>query len=148
VGADGSAADILKLPAPGSRNPMTPEVIAQGLHRARMDGQAVFKLAVRIVPDAIRQVVQTAGMTLDDIAWFVPHQANQRIIEAIARGTHVPLERFVSTIDRYGNTSSASIPLSLAEARRDGRLKHGDHVVLVAFGGGFTWSACALTWGP
>jgi 3-oxoacyl-[acyl-carrier-protein] synthase-3 len=148
VGADGSAADILKLPAPGSRHPITLEAIAAGLHRARMDGQAVFKLAVRIVPEAIRQVVAGAGMILDDIAWFVPHQANQRIIEAIARATNLPLDRFVSTIEHYGNTSSASIPLSLAAARADGRLKSGDHTVLVAFGGGFTWSACVLTWGP
>ncbi len=147
VGADGSAADILKLPSPGSRIPPSPEAIAQGLHRARMDGHSVFKLAVRIVPEAITSVVGAAGMTLDDIAWFVPHQANQRIIEAVARGTGVPLERFVSTIEQYGNTSSASVPLSLWEARRDGRLKDGDHIVLVAFGGGFTWSACVLTWG-
>jgi 3-oxoacyl-[acyl-carrier-protein] synthase-3 len=148
VGADGSAADLLILPSPGSRIPPSAEAIAKGLHRARMDGQAVFKLAVRIVPDAIAQVVARAGLTLDDIAWIVPHQANQRIIEAIARGINLPLERFVSTIDRYGNTSSASIPLSLWEARTDGRLQAGDHIVLVAFGGGFTWSAVAMTWGP
>jgi 3-oxoacyl-[acyl-carrier-protein] synthase-3 len=92
-------------------------------------------------------VVSKAGMTLDDIAWVVPHQANQRIIEAIARGVDLPLERFISTIDHYGNTSSASIPLCLWEARGDGRLKDGDHIVLVAFGGGFTWSAVVLTWG-
>jgi 3-oxoacyl-[acyl-carrier-protein] synthase-3 len=147
VGADGSAADILKLPSPGSRIPMTEDTIAKGLHRARMDGSSVFKLAVRIVPEAIGQVVRQAGMTMDDIAWIVPHQANQRIIEAIARATDVPLGRFISTIERYGNTSSASIPLSLWEARRDGRLKDGDHVVLVAFGGGFTWSGMVLTWG-
>lgn len=147
VGADGSAADILKLPSPGSRIPATPEAIRKGLHRARMDGQAVFKLAVRIVPDAIRQVTAAAGLRLEDLDWVVPHQANQRIIEAIAKGLELPLERFVSTIDRYGNTSSASIPLSLWEARRDGRLKDGDHVVLIAFGGGFTWSGCLVTWG-
>ncbi|MDR7486237.1 MAG: beta-ketoacyl-ACP synthase III [Armatimonadota bacterium] len=147
VGADGSAGDLLKLPAGGSRLPMSQEVIAQRLHRARMDGQAVFKLAVRVVPDAIRQVVAAAGMTLDDIAWIVPHQANQRIIEAIARAMGLPLERFVCTIERYGNTSSASVPLSLWEALRDGRIRDGDHLVLVAFGGGFTWSACVLTWG-
>jgi 3-oxoacyl-[acyl-carrier-protein] synthase-3 len=147
VGADGSAADILKLPSPGSRIPMTLEAIAQQQHRARMDGQAVFKLAVRIVPEAIRTVVERAGMVMDDIDLIVPHQANQRIIEAIAKATGLPLERVVSTIDRYGNTSSASIPLSLWEARRDGRLHDGDHVVLVAFGGGFTWAGCVLTWG-
>ncbi|MGQ0567922.1 MAG: beta-ketoacyl-ACP synthase III [Armatimonadota bacterium] len=147
VGADGSAGDMIKLPAGGSRIPMSHEAIAQRLHRARMDGQAVFKLAVRIVPDAIRQVVRVAEMTLDDIAWIVPHQANQRITEAVAKAIGLPQARFVSTIEQYGNTSSASVPISLWEARRDGRIKDGDHLVLVAFGGGFTWAACVLTWG-
>lgn len=147
VGADGSAGDILMLPAGGSRIPISPDAIARRLHRARMDGHAVFKLAVRIIPDAIRQVVAAAGMSLDEIAWFVPHQANQRIIEAIARALDVPLERFISTIEHYGNTSSASVPISIWEARRDGRLKDSDNLVLAAFAGGFTWSACVLTWG-
>lgn len=147
VGADGSAGDMIKLPAGGSRIPMSHEAIAQRLHRARMDGQAVFKLAVRIVPDAIRQVVQVAEMTLGDIAWIVPHQANQRITEAVAKAIGLPQARFVSTIEQYGNTSSASVPISMWEARRDGRIKDGDHLVLVAFGGGFTWAACVLTWG-
>ena len=147
VGADGSAADLLKLPAGGSRIPMSTEAIAQNLHRARMDGQGVFKLAVRVVPGAIREAVQKAGLTMDDVAWIVPHQANQRILEAIARSMGLPFERFICTIDRYGNTSSASIPLSIWEARRDGRIKDGDRLVLVAFGGGFTWAACVLTWG-
>ncbi len=147
VGADGSAGDLLKLPAGGSRIPISREVIEQGLHRARMDGQAVFKLAVRIVPEAIRQVVRQAGLTMNDIACIVPHQANQRILEAVARSMDLPLDRFVSTIEEYGNTSAASIPISIWEARRAGRINDGDHLVLVAFGGGFTWAACALTWG-
>lgn len=147
VGADGSAGDILQLPAPGSRIPASPEMIARGQHRARMDGQAVFRLAVRIVPEAIARVASAAGLRIEEIDWIVPHQANQRIIEAVARASNLPLARFISTIEHYGNTSSASIPISLCEARRDGRLRPGDRVVLVAFGGGFTWSACALTWG-
>jgi 3-oxoacyl-[acyl-carrier-protein] synthase-3 len=147
TGADGSAGDILRLPAGGSRLPLSQDVLAQRLHRARMDGQAVFKLAVRVVPEVVRTVVAAAGLSLDNIAWFVPHQANQRIIEAVARALDAPIERFVSTIEHYGNTSSASIPISLWEARRDGRLREGDALVLVAFGGGFTWSACVLTWG-
>ncbi len=147
VGSDGSAADILKLPSGGSRVPMTEEVVAKGLHRARMDGQSVFKLAVRIVPETILQVVQKAGLSLDDISLVVPHQANQRITEAVARATGLPLERFVSTIEAYGNTSSASVPISLWEARSDGRIKDGDNLVLIGFGGGFTWAACVLTWG-
>ncbi len=147
VGSDGSAAGILQLPSGGSRVPMTEEAIAKQLHRARMDGQSVFKLAVRIVPEAIHQVVSKAGFSLDDISLVVPHQANLRITEAVARATGIPLERFVSTIDRYGNTSSASVPISLWEARSDGRIRDGDHLVLIGFGGGFTWAACVLTWG-
>lgn len=147
VGSDGSAGEVLCLPAGGSRIPMSQAAIEQRLHRARMDGQAVFKLAVRVVPDAIHQVVRKAGLNLDEVAWVVPHQANQRITEAVARAADLPLERFVSTIEAYGNTSSASVPLSLWEARRDGRIKDGDHLVLVGFGGGFTWAACLLTWG-
>ncbi|MGH2402904.1 MAG: 3-oxoacyl-[acyl-carrier-protein] synthase III C-terminal domain-containing protein, partial [bacterium] len=114
---------------------------------ARMDGQAVFKLAVQVVPDAIRQVVRQAGLTLDDVKVIVPHQANQRILEAVARAMDLPMDRFVSTFEMYGNTSSASVPISLWEARRAGRIKDGDRLVLVAFGGGFTWAACVLTWG-
>jgi 3-oxoacyl-[acyl-carrier-protein] synthase-3 len=147
VGADGAAAAILQLPAGGSRIPITHEVIDQKLHRARMDGQAVFKLAVRIVPDAVRDVVRAAGLTLDDITAIIPHQANQRILDAVTRALNLPEERVISTIAQYGNTSAASIPLSLWEARRDGRVTDGAHVVLVGFGGGFTWSACVLTWG-
>jgi 3-oxoacyl-[acyl-carrier-protein] synthase-3 len=147
VGADGSAGDLLKLPAGGSRIPMTQAAIDQGLHRARMDGQAVFKLAVRVVPEAIRQAVLRAGLTLDDITCIVPHQANRRILEAIARAMNLPFDRFVTTIETYGNTSAASIPISIWEARRAGRIQDGDHIVLAAFGGGFTWAACVLTWG-
>jgi 3-oxoacyl-[acyl-carrier-protein] synthase-3 len=102
---------------------------------------------VRVVPAAVREVVAKAGLTLDDVHWIVPHQANLRILEAVARAMDLPFERFICTIDRYGNTSAASIPISIWEARRDGRIGDGDRLVLVAFGGGFTWAACALTWG-
>jgi 3-oxoacyl-[acyl-carrier-protein] synthase-3 len=146
VGADGSAGDLLKLPAGGSRIPMSAEAIAQQLHRARMDGQAVFKLAVRVVPEAMQQAVRRAGLTLDDIDWVVPHQANQRIIEAIARAAGVSQERFISTIDRYGNTSAASIPIALTEAIAARRLVAGDVVVLNAVGGGITAGAVVARW--
>lgn len=147
VGADGSAGDLLKLPAGGSRIPISQAAIDQNLHRARMDGQAVFKLAVRVVPQAIRQAVDRAGLTMDEIACIVPHQANRRILEAVARAMDLPFDRFVSTVEAYGNTSSASVPISIGEAIRAGRIRDGDHVVLAAFGGGFTWAACVLTWG-
>ena len=147
VGADGSAGDMLKLPAGGSRIPISQPAIDQNLHRARMDGQAVFKLAVRVVPDAIRQAVDRAGLTMDDIACIVPHQANRRILEAIARAMNLPFDRFVSTVETYGNTSAASVPISIWEAVRAGRIREGDHIVLAAFGGGFTWATCVITWG-
>jgi 3-oxoacyl-[acyl-carrier-protein] synthase-3 len=147
VGADGGAGDMLKLPGGGSRLPYSDEVLRGGLHYPRMDGRTLFRLAVRVVPDAIAGVVRRAGWSLDQVRWIVPHQANQRILEAVARQMGLPIERFVSTIERYGNTSSASVPISLWEARRDGRLRDGDRLVLAAFGGGFTWAACALTWG-
>ncbi|MDR7496724.1 MAG: beta-ketoacyl-ACP synthase III [Armatimonadota bacterium] len=147
VGADGGAGDMLKLPGGGSRMPYSDEVLRQGLHYPRMDGRTLFRLAVRVVPDAIAEVVRRAEWSLDQVRWIVPHQANQRILEAVARQMGLPVERFVSTIEHYGNTSSASVPISLWEARGDGRIADGDRLVLAAFGGGFTWAACALTWG-
>lgn len=147
VGADGSAADVLKMPAGGTRMPASADTVAQGLHYVRMDGPTLFKLAVRVVPQAIEEVVRRAGWALEEVNWIIPHQANRRIVEAVARALEMPLDRFVCNIDRYGNTSSASVPLALWEAVQDGRVRDGHRLVLVAFGGGFTWAACALEWG-
>jgi len=147
VGADGSAGEILKMPAGGTRMPASAETVAQRLHYVRMDGRALFKLAVQVVPEAVLEVTRRAGWSLEEVDWIVPHQANRRILEAAARALRLPVERFVCNIDRYGNTSSASVPLALWEASRDGRIQPGHHVVLVAFGGGFTWAAAAVTWG-
>ncbi len=147
VGADGSAGEVLKLPAGGSRIPVTAEVIERNLHRAHMDGQAVFKLAVRAIPGLIRDTVTKAGWTLADVDRFVPHQANIRIIEAIAHQLRVPMEKFVVNIEEYGNTSAASVPLALWDAIQTGQVHDGDRLILAAFGGGFTYAACALTWG-
>lgn len=148
VGADGSAADVLKMPAGGTRMPASADTVAQGLHYVRMDGPTLFKLAVRVVPQAIQEVVRRAGWALEEVDWVIPHQANRRIVEAVARALEIPFDRFVCNIDRYGNTSSASVPLALWEAVHDGRVREGHRLVLVAFGGGFTWAACALQWGP
>lgn len=148
LGADGGAADVLKMPAGGTRLPASPQTVAQGLHFVRMEGRALFKLAVRVVPPAVQEVARRAGWTLEDIDWVVPHQANRRIVEAVADALGLSLDRFVCNIERYGNTSSASVPLALWEAVRDGRIRDGHRVALVAFGGGFTWAACALVWGP
>ncbi len=147
VGADGSAGDVLKLPAGGSRMPVTAEVIERNLHRARMDGQAVFKLAVRVIPNLVQQTAAKAGWTLADVDRIVPHQANIRIIEAVAHQLRLPLEKFVVNIQEYGNTSAASVPIALWEAVQNGQVRNGDRLILAAFGGGFTYAACALTWG-
>jgi 3-oxoacyl-[acyl-carrier-protein] synthase-3 len=147
IGSDGSAGDVLKIPAGGSRIPMTAEAIERKLHRAYMDGQAVFKLAVRTVPGLIRETIKQAGWALDEVDLIVPHQANLRIIEAMASQLDLPMEKFVVNIQDYGNTSAASVPLALFEAVQAGRIRDGDRIVLAAFGGGFTFAACALVWG-
>jgi len=147
VGADGSAGEVLKVPAGGSRIPATAEAIERKLHRGYMDGQAVFKLAVRTIPGLIRETVAQAGWTMDQVDLIVPHQANLRIIEAMASQLHLPMEKFVVNIQEYGNTSAASVPLALFEAVQSGRIHAGDRLVLAAFGGGFTYAACALVWG-
>ncbi len=147
VGADGSAGDVLKVPAGGSRMPVTAEAIERKQHRAYMDGQAVFKLAVRTIPGLIRKTVADAGWTMDQIDLIVPHQANLRIIEAMVSQLGLPEEKFVVNIQEYGNTSAASVPLALYEAVQAGRIRDGDRIVLAAFGGGFTYAACALVWG-
>lgn len=147
VGADGSAGDVLKVVAGGSRMPISFEAIERKLHRAYMDGQAVFKLAVRTIPGLIQKTLAQAGWTLADIDRIVPHQANLRIIESMAAQLGVPLDRFVINIQEYGNTSAASVPIALYEAVQAGRIKDGDRIVLAAFGGGFTYAACAMRWG-
>jgi len=147
VGADGSAGDVLKVTAGGSRLPITREAIERRLHRAYMDGQAVFKLAVRIIPELIRRTVRQAGWRLSQVDQFVPHQANLRIIESIRDQLGVGLEKFMVNIQEYGNTSAASVPIALWEAVQTRRITDGDRVVLAAFGGGFTYAAAALVWG-
>ncbi|MBI2246805.1 MAG: ketoacyl-ACP synthase III [Armatimonadetes bacterium] len=147
VGADGSAGDVLKVQAGGSRMPISSEAIERKLHRAYMDGQAVFKLAVRTIPGLIKEAVARAGWTLDQVDRIVPHQANLRIIESMVAQLHLPMEKFVVNIQEYGNTSAASVPLALYEAVQAGQIRRGDRIVLAAFGGGFTYAACAMIWG-
>ncbi len=147
VGADGSAGDVLKVAAGGSRMPMSTEAIERKLHRAYMDGQAVFKLAVRTVPGLVRDAVARAGWTLEQVDRVVPHQANLRIIDAMREQLGLPQEKFEVNIQEYGNTSAASIPLALHEAVEAGRIQDDQRIVLAAFGGGFTYAACSLVWG-
>lgn len=147
IRADGSGGELLILPAGGSRLPISEAVIRDGCHFVRMNGREVFRFATRVMEKATREVVAQAGLRLEDIDWVIPHQANIRIIEAAAKGLGLPMERFFVNIDRYGNTSSASIPIALYEAAQQGRLKPGDRVVMVAFGAGLTWAAAVVQWG-
>ncbi len=144
--SDGSGGDLLSVPAGGSRLPASLETVHRKQHTIQMNGREVFRFATRVMAGATREVVARAGLKLEDIELFVPHQANLRIIEAAARGLHLPMERFMVNIERYGNTSSASIPMAVCEAVEQGRLHPGDHLVLVGFGGGLTWGALALQW--
>jgi 3-oxoacyl-[acyl-carrier-protein] synthase-3 len=146
-GCDGSATGLLEVKAGGSRRPTTPETVANGEHYLRMAGQEVFRRAVRIVVESASNALDRAGVSIDDVTWFAPHQANLRIIEAAANRLGIPSERTLVNIERYGNTSAASIPLVLAEAADDGRIQPGDLLLLSGFGAGLTWGSALLRWG-
>jgi 3-oxoacyl-[acyl-carrier-protein] synthase-3 len=146
LGNDGTNAGALRIPAGGSRLPPTAETVADKLHYLMMNGPEVFKFAVRAMAASSEEVVRRAGLTMDHIEVIIPHQANLRIIDAAAKRFGIPLERFVVNLDRYGNTSAASIPLALDEAVRDGRIKPGDHVMLSSFGAGLAWGTMVLRW--
>ncbi len=147
LGCDGSAASILQIPAGGSRHPASLGTVARGDHYIKMAGGEVFRRAVRAVVESAGATLRRAEMSPDDVDWFVPHQANARIIEAAAGRLDIPTERTIVNLDRYGNTSSASIPLALFEAVDDGRVGDGDVVLLSGFGAGMTWGSVLLRWG-
>jgi 3-oxoacyl-[acyl-carrier-protein] synthase III len=147
LGCDGSAASILEIPAGGSRQPATAETVAARGHYMKMQGREVFRRAVRAVVESATVTLERAGLGVDDVAWFVPHQANVRIIEAAAQRLGIPSERTLVNIERYGNTSSASIPLALFEAVDDGRVRNGDLLLLSGFGAGMTWASALIEWG-
>jgi len=146
MGADGSGKDILTVLAGGSQMPITHQAIDEKLHLAKMNGQEVFIFAMRKVPAVTEQILAAAGLSIEDVDLFVPHQANSHIIEAIARRLDLAPEKVMMNMDRYGNVAAASIPLALYEARETGRIKPGDIVVLVGFGAGLTWGAVVLRW--
>lgn len=147
LGSDGSGAESLYVPSGGSRRPATAEALSAGEQYLHMTGNEVFKFAVRVMEDATREVLRRAELTPDDIDLFIPHQANVRIIDAAAKRLGVSEERIVINVERYGNTSAASIPIALGEAVEAGRIRPGDRIVCVGFGAGLTWGAAALTWG-
>ena len=147
LGCDGSAAGLLEIRAGGSRMPATAETIAAGEQYLKMQGREVFRRAVRVVVESARTTLDRAGVAASDVAWFVPHQANIRIIESASSRLGIAADRTIVNIDRYGNTSAASIPLALAEAADDGRLREGDLVLMSGFGAGMTWASALLQWG-
>ncbi len=146
LGADGQSADVLKIPAGGSAAPCTVERVAAREHQLKMNGNEVFKFAVRRIPEVTRQALRESHLTVDDLTWVIPHQANQRILDTIAERLHLPHERVVSTIADTGNTSTASIPLALGGLYTAGSLHPGDVLALVGFGAGLTWGAAIVRW--
>ncbi|MDD2695863.1 MAG: ketoacyl-ACP synthase III [Anaerolineales bacterium] len=147
--SDGSGGNLLILPAGGSHLPASPETVREGLHYIQMHGREVFRFATRVMAQATEEAVKKAHLSLEDISLIIPHQANQRIIETAARKLNFPMERVMVNVDRYGNTSTASIPIATCEAIQSGRLQAGDKTVFVGFGAGLTWGAAVVIWsGP
>ncbi|SFR01175.1 3-oxoacyl-[acyl-carrier-protein] synthase-3 [Desulfoscipio geothermicus DSM 3669] len=146
LGSDGSGGHLLQLPAGGSRQPATAETVERNLHCLTMNGREVFKFAVRAMEDGANEVLRRAGMTGADVDFLIPHQANIRIIEHAAKKMKLPMERVAVNVDRYGNTSTASIPLALEESLHSGKIKDGDNVVMVGFGAGLTWAGLLIKW--
>ena len=144
--SDGRLREMLWIPYGGSKNPYQSDYTYDGTNKVTMNGSEVFKVAVREMGKAAEYVVKEAGLDYSDISLFVPHQANIRIIEAMAKRMHLSMDKVMMNIDKYGNTSAGSVPLALDEANRAGRIKSGDNIVMVAFGGGLIWGAAAVKW--
>jgi 3-oxoacyl-[acyl-carrier-protein] synthase-3 len=147
MGVDGTGTDLIEVPAGGSRLPASEATLAAGDHYLKMQGREVFRRAVRSVETSCQSVLDLAGVSADEVGLFVPHQANARIVDAIRPRLGIPAERTMVNIDRYGNTSAASIPLALCEAAASGRLADGDLVLVAGFGAGMTWATALLRWG-
>lgn len=146
LGADGSGGDLLILPAGGARHPTGPDTVLSKMHYVRMNGREVYRFATRVMAEATQSVVKRAGWSLDQIDLFIPHQANARIIESAAKSLKVAPEKFFVNLQHYGNTSAASIPIALCEAIDADKIAPGARVVMVGFGAGLTWAACAIQW--
>ncbi len=146
LGCDGSKAGILNMPAGGSRNPATSETVRNRQHYLKMQGNELFKIAVNTMTDAAETVLKQAGMTFADVDLIIPHQANARIIMAVAKKLGIPQERVYLNIERCGNMSSASTVTALCEAVQEGKIKKGDVILLDAFGAGLVWGACIIEW--
>ena len=146
LGADGSNPELLYCPAGGSARPASAETVANREHFLKMNGKEIFKLATRAMAGACEKVLEKCGVTTDAVTCVIPHQANIRIVESVAKQLGVSMDKVPLNLDRFGNTSAASIPLALEEAWREKRFKSGDHVLLVAFGAGLTWGSTLIKW--
>ncbi len=146
MGSDGSAADLLTMPGGGSKYPPSHASVDQRLHYLRMNGGEVFKLAVRQMAESARTAVKAAKLKMDDVDLVIPHQANLRIIQAVAKWAGIPLEKIFINAEKYGNTSAASNLIALHEAVKEGKLTRGDYLVMVAFGAGMTWGSLVIQW--
>ena len=146
MGSDGSAAELLYMPGGGSKYPPSHKSVDQRLHFLRMNGGEIFKLAVRRMADSAKRVVKQAKLKPEHVECFIPHQANTRIIEAVAKWADLPIQKVFMNLQRYGNTSAASNLIALYEAVDEGVVKRNDHVVMVAFGAGLTWGSLLLQW--
>ena len=146
IGSDGHYSDILFMPGGGSRCPITKENADMNLATIHMTGKEVYKQAVTAMLSAAQKALDQAGLSIEDISCVIPHQANLRIIEAIADRLKIPVERFYVNLDKYGNTSAAAVAIALDEANRSGRIKPGDFILMVVFGGGLTWASTVIEW--
>jgi 3-oxoacyl-[acyl-carrier-protein] synthase-3 len=146
LGSNGDLADLLYRPGGGSAVPLSQQVLDEKSHLIRMEGREVFKHAVRCMADSCHVALQNAGLTVDDVQLLIPHQANIRIIEATAKYAGLPMEKVFVNVNRYGNMSSATVPVALNEADEEGLITPGSNVLTVAFGSGLTWGAMALRW--
>jgi 3-oxoacyl-[acyl-carrier-protein] synthase-3 len=146
LGSDGNGAEMMIVPAGGSLRPASHQTVDERLHYMKIRGREVYKFAVTKMVEMVAWAMEEGGITRDDLKLIIPHQVNVRILEAAARRLELTMEKIYMNIDRYGNTSAASVPIALDEAVRAGKLEPGDPVVLVAFGGGLTWAACSLRW--
>ena len=146
LAADGSGADLMILPGGGSRLPPSPESLAARQNYIKLEGRAVYKHAISKIVKLVNESLERCRLSRDDISLIIPHQMNARIIESAAKHLDIPMEKIFMNLDRYGNTSAATIPIALDEARRGGRIGRGDLVALVAFGGGMTWASALMRW--
>jgi 3-oxoacyl-[acyl-carrier-protein] synthase III len=146
LGSDGSGGELLWIPGGGSRRPASVDSVEGAQHYIRMNGKEVYRFAVTVAPRAALQAVQQAGLTVEDVDLFIPHQANMRIMLSAAASLGISPERTFVNLDRYGNTSAASIPIALCEAVEGGRIAPGDDILMTGFGGGLSWGAAVLRW--